>query len=129
MTSINSFFLIASSLQNEELNLQRKCLKIGGIILKIVGVLTDRDLMIRGVAENVDTENSSVDQVMSENVFYCIEDDSIENVADSMKKQQVRRLIVLDKDKILAGILALGDVATSLNDETLSSNVLHQISK
>ena len=66
---------------------------------------------------------------MSENVFYCIEDDSIENVADSMKKQQVRRLIVLDKDKILAGILALGDVATSLNDETLSSNVLHQISK
>ena len=85
--------------------------------------------MIRGVAENVDTENSSVDQVMSENVFYCIEDVSIENVADSMKKQQVRRLIVLDKDKNLAGILALGDVATSLNDETLISNVLHQISK
>ena len=85
--------------------------------------------MIRGVAENVDTENSSVDQVMSENVFYCIEDDSIENAADSMKKQQVRRLIVLDKDKNLAGILALGDVATSLNDETLISNVLHQISK
>ncbi|KTD33632.1 CBS domain-containing protein [Legionella israelensis] len=96
---------------------------------KLVGTVTDRDIVIRALANNTDISHTSVDQIMTGNVLYCYEDEPVEKAAESMKKQQVRRLIVLDRNKNLAGIVSLGDVATHIKDHKLVGDVLESISE
>jgi len=77
---------------------------------RLVGMVTDRDIVVRGVAqERVD---APVGEVMSEGMLYCREDDPVDAALESMRSQQVRRLPVVDQDKRLVGMLSLGDVAT-----------------
>jgi CBS domain-containing protein len=80
---------------------------------ELVGMITDRDIVARAVAENRLPSNAAVSTVMSEGVYYCYEDDSIEDAARIMAEHQVRRLPVLDRDQRLVGILALADIARS----------------
>src|SRR5262245_25701661 len=72
-------------------------------------MITDRDIAIRGVASQLDSA-SGVDEVMTKNVLYCFEDDPIEDAAKLMEDAQVRRLVVLTRDKRLIGVLSLGDL-------------------
>ncbi|MFN4117309.1 CBS domain-containing protein [Acidovorax sp.] len=78
--------------------------------VRLVGMVTDRDIVVRGVAE--ERANAPLREVMSEGLLYCREDDPVDSALESMRSQQVRRLPVVDKDKRLVGILSLGDVAT-----------------
>jgi CBS domain-containing protein len=77
---------------------------------KLVGMITDRDIAIRGVAEGKGPDAKIAD-VMSREVKYCFEDDPIDEVTRNMGDIKVRRLPVLNREKRLVGILSLGDVA------------------
>lgn len=79
---------------------------------RLVGMITDRDIAIRAVAQGLDA-NTRVRQVMSPEVKYVFEDQEVDEVSIVMSDLQVRRLPVLDRNKRLVGILSLGDLATS----------------
>lgn len=77
---------------------------------RLVGMVTDRDIAVRGVAEGKALD-AKVRDVMTPDVKYCFEDEDLDQVARKMGEQQVRRLPVMDRNKRLVGILSLGDVA------------------
>jgi CBS domain-containing protein len=88
----------------------------------IAGMVTDRDIAVRGVAEGMIPQESLVADVMTGEVRYCRADDSVERVMDEMGGLQVRRLPVLDGNDEIVGIVALADIATRQSahtDETL----------
>lgn len=78
---------------------------------KLLGVITDRDITVRGVARGISLEKSPVTEIMSDDVCWCYADDSVDDALDKMSAAQVRRLPVVDRDKRLVGILSIGDVA------------------
>lgn len=79
---------------------------------KLLGVVTDRDIVIRAVAEGKDPTGTPVTEAMSKKVLYCFAEDNLEQAAESMQSQQVYRLIVLDnaERKNLCGVISLGDI-------------------
>ena len=77
-----------------------------------IGVITDRDIALRCVAESKHPAETSADQVMTKEILYCRDSDEMEEVSLNMTKNKVRRLPVLDKNKRLVGIISLGDMAT-----------------
>jgi CBS domain-containing protein len=96
---------------------------------RLIGVVTDRDIAIRGVAQGKNPENTPVREVMTTKVQYCYEDDDLKKAADYMCDQHVRRLVVLNKNKRLTGILSLGDIATKCTDEWLCDHILKSVSE
>ena len=95
---------------------------------RLVGMLTDRDIAIRAVAEGKDPRRSLVRDAMTPDVRYVFEDDDVEEAARIMHEVQVRRLPVLNRQKNLVGIVALGDLAVRNPDEQLSGEVLAGVS-
>jgi len=85
---------------------------------KLSGVITDRDIAIRSVAQGHDPANTKVEAVQTPEVLYCFEDDNIDDAAQNMHDNQVYRLIVLnnENEKQLCGVVTLGDIVR--NDET-----------
>lgn len=79
---------------------------------KLVGMVTDRDIVVRAIAAGKNPEKTSVREAMSDQVLYCFEDQSTDEVAANMGENQVRRLPVVNRDKRLVGIVALGDLST-----------------
>jgi CBS domain-containing protein len=79
---------------------------------RLVGTLTDRDIVVRGVATGRSPVEMLVRDCMTEDISYAFEDEDAEEVLARMKTLQIRRLAVLDKEKNLVGIVALGDIAT-----------------
>jgi len=77
---------------------------------RLVGMITDRDIVIRAVAQGKSADTKVAD-VMSKEVLYCFDTDEIDDVARNMGKARVRRLPVVNRDKRLVGIVSLGDVA------------------
>ena len=78
---------------------------------RLIGMVTDRDIVVRAVAEERSAGNTTVRQVMSQGICYCFENDDAEGAAQVMAKHQVRRLPVVEEDGKLVGILAQADVA------------------
>ena len=83
---------------------------------RLVGMVTDRDIVVRAVAEERLPSNTSVREVMSEKVCYCFEDDDIEEASRIMAEHQVKRLPVLNREKRLVGIVALSDLGRADGD-------------
>jgi CBS domain-containing protein len=77
---------------------------------RLVGMVTDRDIAVRGVAQGRGPD-TKVREVMTPDVRYCFEDEDLDQVARKMGEEQVRRMPVVNRDKRLVGILSLGDVA------------------
>jgi len=77
---------------------------------RLVGMITDRDIVLRAVANGRDSK-TAVREVMTDRIQYCFEDDDIVGVAENMAHLGVRRLPVLNRDKRLVGIVALSNVA------------------
>jgi CBS domain-containing protein len=98
---------------------------------RLVGMITDRDIVVRAVAESDGRQVNqfTVQDVMTGKVVYCYEDDDIDEAARIMSEEQIRRLPVLNRDKRLVGIVALGDVAVDTGDPALSGKALKDISK
>ena len=96
---------------------------------RLIGLLTDRDIVIRGLAEGRDPRSTQVKDVISSDIIYCFEDDSIEDAARLMEDNQVRRLIVVDHDQTPVGILSIGDIAVKSGQEELAAEVLERVSE
>jgi CBS domain-containing protein len=79
---------------------------------RLVGTITDRDIVVRGVATGRSPVEMLVRDCMTEDISYAFEDEDAEEVLARMKALQVRRLAVLNKEKNLVGIVSLGDIAT-----------------
>jgi CBS domain-containing protein len=77
---------------------------------QLVGMITDRDIVVRGMAHGLGPEDLVAD-VMSPDVLYCFEDEAVEHVLNNMGDIQIRRLPVLNREKRLVGIVSLGDLA------------------
>lgn len=77
---------------------------------RLVGMITDRDIAIRAVAERR-SPDTPVRDVMSKEILYCFDDEDIDHVARNMAEQQVRRLPVVNRDKRLVGIVSIGDIS------------------
>ena len=80
---------------------------------RLVGMLTDRDIVVRAIADGKDPGATPASEAMTEKVLYCFDDQPVEEVAQNMGEQQIRRLLVVTRDKRLVGIVSLGDLSTS----------------
>jgi CBS domain-containing protein len=96
---------------------------------RLVGMITDRDIIVRATAEGRDPKTTPVKEAMTPGVVYVFEDQDIEEAALLMKQRQIRRLVVLDNNKRLVGILSLGDLAEDSGDDQLSGEVLEGVSE
>jgi CBS domain-containing protein len=88
---------------------------------RLVGNITDRDIVVRGVAAGLSPVDSMVRDCMSDDIAYAFEDEEADEVLERMKTLQVRRLPILDREKKLVGIVALGDIATEPRAAALGS--------
>ena len=95
---------------------------------RLVGVVTDRDIILRAVAKGKAPSKCTVRDVMSSGIKYVFEDEPTEAAADSMSKLRLRRLPVLNREKRLVGIVALGDLATR-QVGPLAGHALHGVSE
>jgi CBS domain-containing protein len=93
----------------------------------IVGALTDRDITLRATARGLDPNSTLVREVMTEQVTYCFEDEDIDRAGQLMKEARLRRVIVVDRDKRLVGVVSLGDLAS--RQQSQSSEVLESVSQ
>lgn len=96
---------------------------------KLVGMVTDRDIVLRCVAEDKEALLTMAEQCMSSGILYCYQDDSVEDVLDNMGDEAVRRLPVVDKNKRLVGIVSLGDLASACRDKRAPGAALDKISE
>jgi len=78
---------------------------------RLVGMVTDRDIVLRGVAEGDDAQQRTARDVMSAKILYCRDDQSLDEVLKNMGDMQVRRLPVIDRQDRLVGIVSLGDLS------------------
>jgi len=83
---------------------------------RVVGMITDRDIAVRGVAEGRGPD-TPVSELMSDGIICAREDDDVQEVAQRMSEEQVRRLPVLDADDRLCGIVSLGDLTRETRGE------------
>ena len=95
---------------------------------RMIGTITDRDIAMRAVAEGKDS-STKVRDVMSEGISWVFEDETVEDAAKMMSQRQVRRLPVVDRNKRLVGIVALGDFAVESSEIRPAAEALAEISK
>ena len=95
---------------------------------KLVGTVTDRDITIRSVAQGRDPRLGLVSEIMTQELFYCYEDDAVEQVAQYMQEKEVRRMVILNRQKRLVGVVSLGDIARSL-EKRLAGETLGEIAE
>lgn len=95
---------------------------------QLAGMVTDRDIVVRGVADGRDPNTAQVREVMSPGIFSVFSDQSVEEAVRVMEQKQVRRLPVLDRNQRLVGIVALGDIAVASNP-AFSGMALREVSE
>jgi CBS domain-containing protein len=94
---------------------------------RLIGMVTDRDIVLRAVADGGDIERVTAKQVMSAEVLYCFEDESVAAVLKNMGDNQIRRLPVLDREKRLVGVVSLGDLSRAATQK--AAGALRDISE
>ena len=102
---------------------------IDGSSRKLVGMVTDRDIVIKGVASGVSCENATVREVMSTDVVTCGEDEGIEAAVSRMADRKVRRIPVVDRNGALCGIISQADIATRVNRDQTTGELVEAISE
>jgi CBS domain-containing protein len=83
---------------------------------RLKGMITDRDITVRATAGCCDPGGTRVQDVMTPNIIYAFEDQGVSEASGLMKENQIRRLVVLNRDKRLVGIVSLGDLAVKTGD-------------
>jgi CBS domain-containing protein len=96
---------------------------------KLIGLITDRDIVVRGLAEGLDPRSTRAKDIVSSEIVYCYDDDSVEDAARLMEDNQVRRLIVVDHDQTPVGIVSIGDIAVKSGEEQLAGEILERVSE
>ena len=93
----------------------------------VVGVLTDRDIVVGGIASGKDPKTTPVSEIMNHDFTCCHEDDDVSQAAAAMEEKKVRRLFVLDRDEHVMGVLSLHDI--SAVDPLVTGEVLQAMGK
>ena len=96
---------------------------------KLQGMLTDRDVVVRSVADSRDPQLATAREAMTAEVIYAFEDDSVDKGAELMRKHRIRRLPIVSREKNLVGIVSLGDLAVDAGDDRLSGETLERVSE
>jgi len=98
-----------------ELAMKMRANDVGAIPIgendRLIGMVTDRDIVCRGLANGKDPSKLTAQDVMSKGISYCLAEDDVGKAIDTMKKNQIRRLAVLDSNKRMVGMLSLGDIS------------------
>jgi CBS domain-containing protein len=92
---------------------------------KLVGMVTDRDIALRAVARGKNPASTRVREIMTDKVLYCLEDEDVEEAADTMSNLKIRRLPIVDDDKRLVGVLSLGDIAFKHKGSIAGTTLAH----
>jgi CBS domain-containing protein len=100
-----------------------------GWVDDLSGIITDRDIAVRAVAEGRDPQRTKVSEIMTHGVVTVREDDDIRNAISKMREQQIRRVVVTDRDERPIGMLSLGDIAVDIDDENIIGELLDRISR
>jgi CBS domain-containing protein len=95
----------------------------------VVGMVTDRDITVRAVAEGLDPKETKVRAVMSEELICCYDDQEVEVAARLMQSKLIRRVLVLNRDKRLVGIVSLADLAGEAVNARRAGEILHEVSE
>ena len=96
---------------------------------RLAGMITDRDITVRAVADGKDPRTTTVREAMSEDLVFGFEDQDIDDAARVMEQRKIRRLVVLNRDKRMVGIVSLGDLAVESHDRARAGEVLHEVSE
>ena len=94
---------------------------------RLIGMITDRDIAIRAVAKGLDYD-TPIREVMSNTIRYCFDDESVQNVAQNMAENEMRRMPVLNREKRLVGVVSLGNIASCHSQKT-SDTVLQGVAR
>lgn len=96
---------------------------------RLVGVITDRDIAVRAIAKGKNPDTSIVKDFMTPKVYWSFENENINKAAAVMKKKKIRRLVVLNKDKLLTGVVSLGDIAVYAGKGSAACKILKEVSR
>lgn len=96
---------------------------------ELVGIITDRDIVIFGLASDKDVDECTVEEIMTTRVFTCYEDDTLEVAADTMGDLEVRRLVVLGEDNKITGIISVSDMIKCADNDSINDDILHHLFK
>ena len=96
---------------------------------KLVGIVTDRDLALKIVAEGRDPKSTKAEEVMTRKVVTCRGEDDVQKALDAMSDHQLRRIPVVDNDNKIVGIIAQADVATRVDQPAKTAEVVKDISQ
>jgi CBS domain-containing protein len=96
---------------------------------RLVGIITDRDIVVNVVAEGRDAKSTHAEQVMTRNPVTCRENDDVQKALNAMTEHQVRRIPIVDNSERLVGIIAQADVATRTDNPQKTAQVVEEISK
>jgi CBS domain-containing protein len=95
---------------------------------RLLGVITDRDIVVRCIAKDEDPTETMAENIMTAQVLYCYEEDDADDVTRNMAENKVRRMVVLNEQKRMVGMVSLGDLASHSNHQ-LCGEVLGTICK
>ena len=96
---------------------------------KLVGIVTDRDLALKIIAEGRDPRSTKVESVMTHKVVTCRADDDLQKALDAMAEHQLRRIPVVDNNNRVVGIIAQADVATRVDQPEKTAEMVKEISQ
>jgi len=96
---------------------------------KLVGIVTDRDLALKIVAEGLDAKSTKVEAVMTREVVTCHADDDLQIALDAMSVHQLRRIPIVDNDNKILGIISQADVATRVDQPEKTAAMVKEISQ
>ena len=96
---------------------------------RLQGIVTDRDLAMKVVAEGRDPNSTRVSEVMTSDVVTVRQDDDIQAALDAMSQNQLRRILVVNENENLVGIIAQADIATRMNKPEQTGEVVKEISE
>jgi CBS domain-containing protein len=94
---------------------------------KIVCIITDRDIVVRVIADELDPKRTSVSKAMTFDAVCCSEDTDMEEAERIMEVKKIHRLLILDDNDAVSGILSIGDIAIKMRDEHLLYEVLEKV--
>ena len=95
----------------------------------VIGTLTDRDITIRHVADGQNPYRVKARDILTPNVFYCFEDQDIDEVGRYMQQEEVRRILIFDHTEQLVGIVSLGDISKAAGEAHLAGETLKEIAE
>jgi CBS domain-containing protein len=96
---------------------------------RLLGIVTDRDLAMKVVAEGRDPNTTKVRDVMTQDVVTCRDDDEIQATLEAMSQHQLRRILVVNAENTLVGIIAQADIATRMDQPEKTGEVVKEISQ